>query len=82
MSDDLPDEKGPQDQENWFDRASALVKDMGEQGMDHPSSNSVLTGAAIGFAAGMFVFDSLGFLWGAFIGAAIAIAYELENKDT
>jgi len=76
MSDNLPD-----DRKTWFDRASDLVKAMSEQGMQHPSSNNVLIGAALGFGLGMTVFDSLGFIWGAFIGAGIAIAYELEKQD-
>ena len=81
MSDNLPGDQEPDKKTDWFERASELVKDMSEQGMEHPSSNNVLTGAAIGFALGMFVFDSLGFLWGAFIGAGIAIAYELEKQE-
>ncbi|MEM7700888.1 MAG: hypothetical protein AAF251_03020 [Pseudomonadota bacterium] len=81
MSDNLPEDDKPQEEATWFDRASALVKNMSKQGMKHPSSNNVLVGAAIGFALGMTVFDSLGFLWGAFIGAGIAIAYELEKLE-
>ena len=29
----------------------------------------------------MMMFDDLGFLWGAFLGALIGIAYELQNQD-
>lgn len=71
----------PEKDEPWADRAQALVKDMGEQGLEHPSSKNVLTGAAIGFFVGMMMFDDLGFLWGAFLGALIGIAYELQNQD-
>ena len=81
MGDNLPEDDKPEEQATWFDRASALVKDMSEQGMEHPSSNNVLIGAALGFAAGILVFEELGFLWGAFIGAALAIAYELEKQE-
>lgn len=86
MSDKLPednrsDDKKPGTDEPWFDRAAALVKDIGEQGMEHPSSQNVLIGAALGFMLGTTVYESLGFLWGAFIGAALAIAYELEKQD-
>ncbi len=65
----------------WFDRAMALVKEISKQGMGHPSSQNVLIGAAFGFAVGMTIWESLGFLWGGFLGAALGIAYELEQQD-
>lgn len=66
---------------SWFDRAMALVKDISEQGMEHPSAQNVLIGAAFGFAIGLTIWESLGFLWGSFMGAAVGIAYELEQQD-
>lgn len=81
MDDNLSDDQTPKEPESWVDRASALVKDMSEQGMEHPSSNNVLVGAALGFMAGLVVFDDLGFIFGAFIGAAIAISLELEKQE-
>lgn len=75
MSDDNPQE------EAWIDRAMALVKDISEQGMEHPSAQNVLIGASLGFAVGLTIWESLGFLWGGFLGAALGVAYELEHQD-
>lgn len=75
MSDDAPEEP------TWFDRAVALVKEIGDQGMEHPSTQNVLIGAALGFMVGTTVWESLGFLWGAFLGAALGVAYELDQED-
>ena len=73
-------DNSPQDL-TWFDRAMALVKDISEQGMEHPSAQNVLIGAALGFAVGLTIWESLGFLWGGFLGAALGVAYELEQQD-
>lgn len=80
MNDSMSDDQTPKKPESWFDRASALVKDMSKQGMEHPSSKTVLVGAALGFTAGLVFFDDLGFIFGAFIGATIAIYVELEKQ--
>ena len=74
-------DQNPDQDQNWADRAQALVKDMGKQGLDHPSSSRVLTGAAIGCVLGIFIFDAFGFILGAANGGLIAIAIELKNQE-
>lgn len=81
MSDNPSDDKKPGKGDPWLDRATALVKDISKQGMEHPSSQNVLIGAAFGFLLGTTAYESLGFLWGALIGAALGIAYELEKQE-
>ena len=45
------------------------------------TAQNVLIGAALGFAVGLTIWESLGFLWGGFLGAALGVAYELEQQD-
>ena len=74
-------DQNPDQNKRWIDRMLGLVKDMGEQGLDHPSSSRVLTGAAIGCVLGIFIFDAFGFILGAANGGLIAIAIELKNQE-
>ncbi|MEL6528671.1 MAG: hypothetical protein AAGK01_05505 [Pseudomonadota bacterium] len=72
MSDQDPE------QNDLLNRAELEVKAMWEQGMEHPSTQPVLIGAAIGFAIGIVLFDGAWFLT-AFAGAAFALYNRLEK---
>ncbi len=61
-----------------FEQAKAEVSGMAKQGLDHPSTKPVLTGAAIGAAAG-FVLPVLSIPIGLIAGAGIAFWMRLKR---
>ncbi len=61
-----------------FEKAKAEVSGMAKQGLDHPSTKPVLTGAAIGAAAG-FVLPVLSIPVGLIAGAGIAFWMRLKR---
>lgn len=72
MADGDPEEK------ELLKRAEIEVKAMWAEGMDHPSTQPVLIGAAIGFAIGVVVFDGA-WLLTALIGAVFTLYTRLEK---
>ena len=68
----------PNDPNDLFEQAKAEVSGMAKQGLDHPSTKPVLTGAAIGAAAG-FVLPVLSIPVGLIAGAGIAFWMRLKR---
>ena len=64
----MNDPKGTPD---WVEDVKTEVTGMAKEGMNHPSTPTVLTGAAIGLAAGWLVVG--GPILGALAGAGVAL---------
>ena len=64
----MPDPYEPNDPDSLGDRAKSEAKAMAKDGLDHPSTKPVLTGAAIGAVAGALL-PGVSLLIGAAAGA-------------
>ncbi len=60
------------DNDNLLDASIDELKAMGKQGMSHPSTRPVLTGGAIGAAAGLML-PLISWPFGLLAGAGIAL---------
>lgn len=60
------------DNDNLLEASIDEIKAMGKQGMNHPSTRPVLTGGAIGAAAG-FILPVISWPLGLLAGAGIAL---------
>ena len=67
-------------QNDMMERAKAEFKGMAQQGLDHPSTKPVLTGAAIGAVAG-FVLPVVSVPVGLIAGAAFMFWQRLKPLD-
>jgi hypothetical protein len=66
-------DKGP----DWVEDVKAEVSGMAREGINHPSTAPVLTGAAIGLAAGWLIVG--GPVLGAVAGAGIALYQRIRK---
>ena len=67
----------PKGTPEWVEDAKAEIVGMGKEGLNHPSTAPVLTGAAIGLAAGWLVVG--GPILGALAGAGIALYTRIKK---
>jgi hypothetical protein len=72
----MNDPNGPQN--DLFEQAKAEISGMAKDGMNHPSTKPVLTGAAVGAVAG-FVLPVLSIPVGLLAGAGVAFWMRLKR---
>lgn len=72
------DEREPQRDHDWVDDAKHELSGMAKGGLSHPSTKPVLTGAAVGAAAG-FLLPGLSIAVGAIAGAGVMFYNRLRK---
>ncbi|MBY0344673.1 MAG: hypothetical protein K2Q29_12530 [Sphingomonadales bacterium] len=70
-------DQGPRQTPDWVEDVKTEVTGMARDGLGHPSTAPVLTGAAIGLAAGWLVVG--GPILGALAGAGVALYTRIKK---
>lgn len=71
-------EQDPRQTPDWVEDAKAEISGMAKEGLGHPSTAPVLTGAAIGAAAG-FLLPALSIPMGLLVGAGFAFYQRIKK---
>lgn len=71
-------DQNPRNTPDWVEDVKTEVSGMAKDGMNHPSTKPVLTGAAIGAAAG-FILPVLSIPVGLIAGAGIALYQRIKR---
>jgi hypothetical protein len=71
-------EQGPEGRQDWVEDAKAEISGMAREGLNHPSTAPVLTGAAVG-AVAAFVLPFVSWPIGLAAGAGFALYQRIKK---